>query len=1217
MVNDLIFLILLIIPYSKEEYSLLNSIDSLFPTSYTLNNGNILIINQDGINLYNPKLNLTDIIMPFTGEETKITQEEDVNKIAFLQLSDSDGGNIFCLIHDTLYIFSPEVNLKLNFDLKNEISGTHYSLNFHKIENDKIYYTLAFINSEKVFTLIYYELDLLGEENNVKYSTSYKSTNSKGGVHETFESKIACEEMIHHSEGKVLVCFYENRNYDPQEIAITIFNPENFEIISSFNKIYISVPTQINFFKTATTKDKKNALVCYLYSGGNGAFCFFYNIDENNHTEIIKYSGYCKPNTLSFKVYFFQHTNQFMFCCSSGVSNFNYAVFNEDTSLLYQSEYLSIQSCYGFDSMSIVFMSKILKYSIILDAECSLSDIGKKIRLFSIDNFNEIIKSTLSIPILPSLPLNSLPSKHSIINIPLTSIISELNMPSSYPILSSHTNIFNYSYSSFITTQTSLISNKIHSTIISNDFHFSTLSTSINSSIPASSNISNLFATSPTSSLSSPSSIIKCNKYMNYERNKCIDSIPEGYFLFNENLGIIERCHISCKICEKGQDEFSHNCLKCKNDTFSLEGGNCINSIASCPENKPLLNKEVNDCVEFCSYDKILDKKCIIKKVTEKNLDIIIANIKEIILNQIIDEDTNIIVEGNEIKCQILTTKRTKNNYNNNISTIDFNECEKKIKDEFKINYIIIQKMDIIINNKTMVKYDLYNPNKTETKIDLSICKNEKIEVYTPVQMTDEYIKDYYKIGEQGYNILDANDSFYNDICSQFTSDDNTDMILLDRKKNYYNIDVIQCEAGCSYKNIDFAQRQLQCECPIKNEFEISNSEFDRKDFINAFYNVRKYSNLKVVNCFKLIFSKKGQYMNYGSFFLIAIIILFLISQMIFHMNSKELVANLIKKLLKSISLDIIFHVKPNPKKKKAVSKKNNYAIKLLNKSKFIQKNINKYRGKNRNKNKSKSDIIESSIISTKKILSINKTKKNAYNPKKEIANKYSYYNDEELNTLNYDEAIKIDKRGYFQYYISLIYKKQLILFTFISKRDYNLRIIKFSLFLISISLYFTVNSLFFIDENIHKIHEDHGIFNFLYQLPQIIYSSLISMVCNLFINSLALSEKTLLKVKKSNNKNLLISESLNLYICLRKKMYIFFIIGFIMLSFFWYFISGFCAVYKNTQIIYLKNCSISFCLSMIYPFFLSLFPGLFRIPSLKSKRKKYLYIIGNIISLI
>ena len=71
------------------------------------------------------------------------------------------------------------------------------------------------------------------------------------------------------------------------------------------------------------------------------------------------------------------------------------------------------------------------------------------------------------------------------------------------------------------------------------------------------------------------------------------------------------------------------------------------------------------------------------------------------------------------------------------------------------------------------------------------------------------------------------------------------------------------------------------------------------------------------------------------------------------------------------------------------------------------------------------------------------------------------------------------------------------------------------------------------------------------------------------------------------------------------------------MLSFFWYFISGFCAVYKNTQIIYLKTCSISFCLSMLYPFALNLFPGLFRIPALRSKNKKYLYNIGNIIALL
>ena len=140
-----------------------------------------------------------------------------------------------------------------------------------------------------------------------------------------------------------------------------------------------------------------------------------------------------------------------------------------------------------------------------------------------------------------------------------------------------------------------------------------------------------------------------------------------------------------------------------------------------------------------------------------------------------------------------------------------------------------------MVNNKTLVKYDLFNPNKKEAKIDLSICINDKIEVFTPIQMSDEYVKNYYKIGEQGYNFFDAKGNFYNDICSQFTSDDNTDMILLDRKKSYYNMNITQCEAGCSYKNVDFAQKQLQCQCPINNEFKISNLEFDKNDFINSF----------------------------------------------------------------------------------------------------------------------------------------------------------------------------------------------------------------------------------------------------------------------------------------------------------------------------------------------------------------------------------------------
>ena len=70
---------------------------------------------------------------------------------------------------------------------------------------------------------------------------------------------------------------------------------------------------------------------------------------------------------------------------------------------------------------------------------------------------------------------------------------------------------------------------------------------------------------------------------------------------------------------------------------------------------------------------------------------------------------------------------------------------------------------------------------------------------------------------------------------------------------------------------------------------------------------------------------------------------------------------------------------------------------------------------------------------------------------------------------------------------------------------------------------------------------------------------------------------------------------------------------------FFWYFISCFCAVYKNTQKILILDTIISFILSMIYPFALNLLPGLFRIPALKAKQKnkKYLYILSGYVALI
>jgi len=230
----------------------------------------------------------------------------------------------------------------------------------------------------------------------------------------------------------------------------------------------------------------------------------------------------------------------------------------------------------------------------------------------------------------------------------------------------------------------------------------------------------------------------------------------------------------------------------------------------------------------------------------------------------------------------------------------------------------------------------------------------------------------------------------------------------------------------------------------------------------------------------------------------------------------------------------------------------------------------------------------------------------------------YRNLNDEELNSLEYEIALEIDKRTYFQYYWSLLKKKNLILFTFYPNNDYNLPSIKIFLFLVSFSLYFTINGFFFNDDTMHKINEDHGNFNLLYQLQQIFYSSIVSAIINILLKQLSLSEKNILSLKREKKYNKALQFSKNIKKCLDIKFFIFFILSYLLLLFFWYFIACFCGVYVNTQIILFKDTLISFCLSMVYPFGLNLIPGFFRIPALRAAKKEkiFIYKISLIIAL-
>ena len=121
-------------------------------------------------------------------------------------------------------------------------------------------------------------------------------------------------------------------------------------------------------------------------------------------------------------------------------------------------------------------------------------------------------------------------------------------------------------------------------------------------------------------------------------------------------------------------------------------------------------------------------------------------------------------------------------------------------------------------------------------------------------------------------------------------------------------------------------------------------------------------------------------------------------------------------------------------------------------------------------------------------------------------------YTDEETNKLSYNFALIKDKRTYCQYYISLLKTKHNLIFSFCNNNDYNSKIIKMDLFLI-------VNALFFNDDTMHNIYENKGVYDLEDQISIVAYSSLISIILNLPLGLLSLSNDPIISFKQNKSK--------------------------------------------------------------------------------------------------
>ena len=156
---------------------------------------------------------------------------------------------------------------------------------------------------------------------------------------------------------------------------------------------------------------------------------------------------------------------------------------------------------------------------------------------------------------------------------------------------------------------------------------------------------------------------------------------------------------------------------------------------------------------------------------------------------------------------------------------------------------------------------------------------------------------------------------------------------------------------------------------------------------------------------------------------------------------------------------------------------------------------------------------------------------------------------------------------------------------------------------MIGFTIEYVVNALFYSDDKMHDIYKSKGEYDLEAQIPITVYSYLISSLLNTPINFLALSNDSIINFKQNYSKINSMRRAKELKNKLIIKFILFFVISFMFFLFFWYYISMFGVIYKNTQKHLLKDTLLSFGVSLFIPFVIYLFPGFFRIPALSNAK--------------
>ena len=237
---------------------------------------------------------------------------------------------------------------------------------------------------------------------------------------------------------------------------------------------------------------------------------------------------------------------------------------------------------------------------------------------------------------------------------------------------------------------------------------------------------------------------------------------------------------------------------------------------------------------------------------------------------------------------------------------------------------------------------------------------------------------------------------------------------------------------------------------------------------------------------------------------------------------------------------------------------------------------------------------------------------------------KYKLYFNEYFKTsvdeMEYDDAIRKDKRKFCEYFIDNLKDKQIICNTFISSDSLKPRSIKIILFVLNILFYFVINALFINDDYISEVYNLEKKDNFFSFIPRsvnrIFYATVINIVIDYIVDFFFIDEIKMKKIFLREKDDLFVlKEQIIKFSKLIKKSYISFVIfTFVMFLICLYYLICFNSTYPKIQIEWIKSSIFIFLIIELLSLLKCLLETILRFMSFYFKSEK-IYKISKLVN--